>query len=68
MLLKIAIITLLLSILYCLGSSLVYFVRDGNLNLRMMRRLTWRVILSFAVFCLVLISVWFGWLVPNTIT
>lgn len=67
MLLKIIVVALLIIILYCLGSAVVYLVRDGNASVRMAKALTWRIALSFVLFLLLLLGFSLGWIQPHAI-
>jgi len=62
MLVKAVIIIFLLVILYSLGSSLIFMVRDRGQGERALHRLMWRVGLS--IFLLILLYVMFqlGWI------
>lgn len=61
MLLKIIVAVLLLIIIYCLGSAVVYLVRDGSSSVNMAKALTWRITLSLFLFLLLVISFILGW-------
>ncbi|OGT47511.1 MAG: hypothetical protein A3F17_07265 [Gammaproteobacteria bacterium RIFCSPHIGHO2_12_FULL_41_15] len=65
--LKILIIVLLAVILYCLGSGLYYLVRGGERSLRLVKALTWRVILSFSLFAIILLAYFLGWIQPHSL-
>ncbi len=67
MLLKIITIVLLLVILYCLGSGLVFLVRDGKGTTRMAKALTWRIVLSICLFLFLMMAYFLGWIVPHGI-
>ena len=56
MLLKIIVIVLLVVILYCLGSAVVYLVRGDQSSVKMAKALTWRISLSLVLFLLVVLS------------
>jgi hypothetical protein len=65
MLVKAVIIIFLLVILYSLGSSFVFMLRDKGQGERALHRLMWRIGLS--IFLLILIYVMFqlGWIEPT---
>lgn len=65
MVLKIVVIALLVIILYCLGSAVVYLVRDGSSPINMAKALTWRIALSFLLFLILMISFMLGWVQPH---
>jgi len=66
MLVKTVIIFFLLVILYSLGSSFVFMIRDKGEGDRSLHRLMWRIGLS--VFLLLLLYVMFqlGWIEPSS--
>ena len=65
MLAKTVIIIFLLVILYSLGSSFVFMLRDKGQGERALHRLMWRI--SLSIFLLILIYVMFqlGWIEPS---
>ena len=65
MLAKILIITSLLVIVYTLGSSFLFLIRDKGEGTRAVRRLSWRVGLSLLLFILILAAMATGWLKPG---
>lgn len=65
MAIKILIILFLLVILYSLGSSLIFLVRDHGEGDRMVKRLTWRIGLSLLLFLLLWVGYQMGWVKPN---
>lgn len=67
MLIKIIVILLLIVILYCLGSGLVYLARDGGHSIKLARALTWRVMLTLSLFALLMIAYAMGWVAPHMI-
>ena len=67
MLLKIVVVALLVIIFYCLGSAVVYLVRDGASPVNMAKALTWRIILSLVLFLVLILSFSLGWVQPHTI-
>lgn len=62
---KILIILFLLVILYSLGSSLIFLVRDHGQGDRTVKRLTWRIGLSLVLFLLLWAGYQLGWIKPN---
>ena len=65
MLVKAVIIIFILTILYTLGSSFYFMVKDKGEGDRMLKRLMWRIGLS--IFLLLLLYVMFrlGWIQPS---
>jgi hypothetical protein len=65
MLVKAIIIIFILTILYTLGSSFYFMVKDKGEGDRMLKRLMWRIGLS--IFLLLLLYVMFrlGWIQPS---
>jgi hypothetical protein len=51
---KILVIVFVIVILGSLGSALFYLVRDGGQSDRTVRALTWRIVLSIALFILLM--------------
>jgi len=64
MLLKIIVGALLIIILYCLGSAVVYLVRGESSSVNMVKALTWRVVLSLLLFLILILSFSLGWVQP----
>lgn len=64
---KIVIITLLLVILYSLGSALVLLLKGDKAGESMVRAFTWRIVLSFILFVLLFLFFFLGWLHPHPI-
>ena len=62
MLVKVVIIVFLLVILYALGSSLVFMVRDKGVGDRALRRLMWRIGLSIFLIILLFVMFKLGWI------
>jgi hypothetical protein len=67
MVFKLLILLFVLVIFYCLGSALYYLIRDGSDSERMVKALTWRVILSVSLFVLLMVAYALGWVHPHTI-
>ena len=66
MLIKLIIILFLLTILYSLASSFFFLVRDKGEGDRTVRRLTWRIGLSLALFLMLWAAFYMGWIEPNS--
>jgi hypothetical protein len=62
MLVKVVIIVFLLVILYALGSSFVFMVRDKGVGERALRRLMWRIGLSILLIMLLFVMFKLGWI------
>lgn len=62
---KIFVILVMLVILICLGSGLVFLVRDVGATRRTVKSLTWRIGLSFALFLLLLLGFSLGLINPH---
>jgi len=61
MLLKIIVVALLFIVLYCLGSAVVYLVKDGSSPEKMAKALTWRIVISLVLFLFLMLSFMMGW-------
>jgi hypothetical protein len=66
MAIKILIIIFLVTILYSLGSALVFLVRDHGEGERMANRLTWRIGLSLVLFLFLWGAYQLGWIEPKS--
>jgi branched-subunit amino acid transport protein AzlD len=68
MLFKVIIVIFLVLILYSLGSALYYLVfeKKGN-STDVVKALTWRIVLSLALFVLLFVAYAFGWITPHQI-
>ena len=64
---KIFIIVTMLVILFCLGSGLVYLIRDKGESNRTVKALSWRIGLSLALFFLLFIGFALGLIAPHGI-
>lgn len=68
MIAKLGVVLLLLIIVYCLLSALVFLIR-GRLQSKpsesMIKALTWRIILSAFLFLFLIASYWLGWVKPH---
>jgi len=68
MLLKIIVGLLLVVVIYCLGSGLYFLVTtDAEHPEKMAKALTWRILLSFGVFALIMFSYFMGWIAPHSV-
>jgi succinate dehydrogenase/fumarate reductase cytochrome b subunit len=59
------IIAFLLVILWNLGAGLYYMLVDKGQTKRTVKALTWRIGLSVALFLLVVLAIWMGWITPH---
>jgi len=66
MILKILTILFLLTIVYSLASSFFFLVRDKGTGDRTVKRLTWRIGLSLALFVMLWGAHEMGWLDPSS--
>ena len=66
MAIKILIIVFLITILYSLGSALVFLVKDHGEGDRTVNRLTWRIGLSLVLFLFLWGAYQLGWIEPNS--
>jgi len=64
---KIIVLSLLLIVIFSLGTALVHFVRGGGDPDKMLKALTWRIGLSVGIFILLLIGQAMGWITPHGI-
>ena len=64
---KILIIACLIAIVISLGSGLFHLVNDKGDSKKMVRALTIRVGLSVALFILLMVAWYFGWITPHTV-
>lgn len=65
MAIKILIIVFIITILYSLGSALVFLVKDHGEGDRTVKRLTWRIGLSIVLFLFLWVAHQMGWIEPN---
>ena len=65
MAIKILIIVFLITILYSLGSALIFLVKDHGEGDRTVKRLTWRIALSLVLFIFVWVAYQQGWVEPG---
>lgn len=59
------IIGFLLVILWNLGAGLYYMLVDKGQTKRTVKALTWRIGLSVALFLLVVLAIYMGWITPH---
>lgn len=67
MLTKIVIIFILFAVIFALGASLYFLVKDKNDSTRTVNALTWRIIFTIVLIVFILFSCYFGWIHPNQI-
>jgi len=65
MLVKAVIVVFLLVILYTLGSSFYFMVRDKGEGERTLKRLMWRIGLSLLLLAALYVMVLLGWIEPS---
>ncbi len=65
MLVKAIIIIFMLTILYTLGSSFYFMVKDKGEGDRMLKRLMWRIGLSIFLLLLLYVMFLLGWIEPS---
>ncbi|NCF62032.1 MAG: twin transmembrane helix small protein, partial [Gammaproteobacteria bacterium] len=59
---KILIVVFLITIIYSLGSALIFLVRDHGEGGRTVKRLTWRIALSLVLFISLWVAYQLGWI------
>lgn len=62
---KIIIILLLGTIIYCLGSAIFFMLKGKQGSTSMAKALTWRISLSLLLFILLIVAYFLGWISPN---
>lgn len=62
---KLFIVVVLIVILYTLGSALFHMAKGKGDPERVVRALTWRIGLSFALFVLIALAYFMGWIEPQ---
>jgi hypothetical protein len=67
MIIKAIIIIVMLIILFALGSSLVFLVRDEGKTTRTVKALTWRIGLSVVLFLFLFLAFALGWITPHSL-
>ncbi|HKJ15920.1 MAG TPA: twin transmembrane helix small protein [Xanthomonadales bacterium] len=63
---KIVIVLFLLFIIYSLASSFWFLIKDKGQSDRTVKRLTWRIGLSLALFVFLWIAFQLGWIEPSS--
>ncbi len=63
---KIIVIAVLIIILVVLGSGLYFMIKDDDSSDRLVKALTWRVVLSVSLFLFLMAGYYLGWFQPNT--
>lgn len=64
---KVIIIAFLLFIFYALGSALYFLVRDKGDSTRIVKALTWRIVLSIILFLFIMLAYMLGWIEPHAV-
>jgi len=64
-LIRIVVVIVVIAIVFSLGSALFQLSRPGGDPQRMLRALTWRIGLSVALFLLLLLGWWGGFISPH---
>lgn len=62
---KYVILVFFIFILYSLGSALFYLMKDGQGSKRVVKALTFRIVLSILMFIVLIFSFWMGWIKPT---
>ena len=65
MLTKIVIIFMLFAIIFALGAGLFYLMKNEADNQKMVKALTWRIIITISMLAFILIAYHFDWIHPN---
>ena len=68
MLIKTVVFVVMLIILVCLGSGLVFLVRDEGKTNRTVKALTWRIGISLALFLFLMLAFGLHWISPHSIS
>jgi len=64
MFLKIFVLIVFTIILYCLGSAAFYLTKKND-SKAFAKALTWRIVLSIALFAFLFFAYWIGWITPH---
>lgn len=67
MIIKVIILAFMLTIVFCLGSGVLYLLKDQQGSKRMVKALSWRIGLSLFLFILLLLAYAFGYIAPHGI-
>ncbi len=67
MLIKAIIIAFLIFVFASLGTGLYYLVKDESRSSRTVKALSIRIGISLALFILLMVAYFLGWLTPNTV-
>lgn len=62
---KILVLSVMVCILFALGSSLFFLIRDEGKNTKTVKALTWRITLSLSLFLFLFIAFSLGWIHPH---
>lgn len=63
---QIVVTLILFTIIYCLASSLFFLLRDGGTkSTRVVKALTWRIVISVCLFIFLIVAYFLGWIHPH---
>ena len=65
---KLFIVVVFIAIVYNLGAGLYYMITDKGSTNRTVDALTRRIAISVALFALVGVGIWMGWIAPHGVT
>lgn len=65
---KVIILIFFFFIFFSLGSALYFLVKDRGSSVRIVKALTWRIVLSLILFMLLFVAFAIGWITPHSIT
>ncbi len=68
MLAKVIVVAILLGIITSLATAVIFLIRDRGGSTRMAKALTLRIGVSVALFILLFVMYWFGFITPNAVT
>jgi len=68
MLAKVIVVAILLGIITSLVTAVIFLIRDRGASTRMVKALTLRIGVSIALFILLFVMYWFGFITPHGIT